>query len=108
MAYPSPEPGRARSEDGAGGRPDPAAVHAAAREVARQLSADPQRVAHELADQITHRLFAVSLELHGALARIHDPHAAQRVHTALAGLDDTLTELRHVIFDLHATPGGPG
>ncbi|NDU71467.1 hypothetical protein GWI34_02345 [Actinomadura sp. DSM 109109] len=78
MTCPSPAPGRACT------------------------SRDARRIAHDLADQITRRLFGIGLELHGALARIQDPHASQRVRAALTGLDDTIDDLRRVVFDLHA------
>lgn len=65
---------------------------------------DPQSIAHDLADQITRRLFGIGLELHGALARIQDPRAAERVLAALTELDDAIDDLRRVIFDLHAAP----
>ncbi|MEV4001849.1 histidine kinase [Actinomadura sp. NPDC049753] len=70
-------------------------------------SSDAQRIAHDLADQITRRLFGIGLELHAALARIQDPHATLRVRTALTGLDDTIDDLRRVVFDLHAAARNP-
>ncbi|WP_329092511.1 histidine kinase [Actinomadura citrea] len=71
-------------------------------------SRDAQRIAYDLADQITRRLFAIGLELHGALARIQDPRATERVRAALNGLDNTIDDLRRVAFDLHAAPRDPG
>ncbi|GAA4363402.1 hypothetical protein GCM10023088_06190 [Actinomadura verrucosospora] len=65
-------------------------------------SSDAQRLARDLADEITRRLFGIGLELHAALARIQDPHATRRVRAALTGLDDTIDDLRRVVFDLHA------
>lgn len=67
-------------------------------------SHDAQRIARDLADEITRRLFGIGLELNRALARIKDPQAAQCVRTALTGLDDTIDDLRRVVFDLHAAP----
>ncbi|GAA3932260.1 hypothetical protein GCM10023085_12010 [Actinomadura viridis] len=84
----------------AGGVEEIAATIDAAGEVARQLSADPDRIAHDLADQVTHRLFGVSLHLHGALPMIADRYAAERVMCALNGLDEAIADLRRVIFDL--------
>ncbi|MGI5415159.1 histidine kinase [Actinomadura luteofluorescens] len=78
MTYPSPAPGHACG------------------------SPDARRVAHDLADQITRRLFGIGLELHCALARIQDPYACQGVRAALTGLDDAIDDLRRAVLDLHA------
>lgn len=83
MTYPSPAPGRACG------------------------SRDAQRMVHDLADQITCRLFGIGLELNGALAGIQDPHATQRVRAALTGLDDAIDDLRRVVFDLRTGPRDP-
>ncbi|SNS11654.1 histidine kinase [Actinomadura mexicana] len=71
-------------------------------------SRDGQRIGHDLADQITCRLFGIGLELNGALALIQDPQATRRVRAALTGLDDAIDDLRRVVFDLHTAPGDPG
>ncbi|MFA1542881.1 histidine kinase [Actinomadura monticuli] len=76
-------------------------------DVAQQMSVDPRRVAHDLTDRLSHRLFGAGLQLHGALARIQDPHAAQHVQAALSDLDLAITELRRAIFDLHTTSDTP-
>ncbi|GGQ20479.1 signal transduction histidine kinase [Actinomadura coerulea] len=73
-----------------------------------QGARDAQCIAHDLADQITRRLFGIGLELHGALARIQDPHAAERVLAALTGMDDAIDDLRRVVFDLHAAARDQG
>jgi len=83
MTYPSPAPGRSCG------------------------SRDAQRIAQDLADQITRRLFGIGLELNGALARIQDPWTTQRVRAALTGLDDVIDDLRRVVFDLHTAPQDP-
>jgi two-component system sensor histidine kinase DevS len=105
MTYPSPVPGRACGPGDVAGRAPPA--QQAAEALARQLSSDAQRLARDLADQVTRRLFGIGLELNGALPRIQDPRACQGVQAALAALDDTIAELRRAVFDLRTVPRPP-
>jgi Histidine kinase len=62
-------------------------------------------IARRLADVLIRRLFAVGLDLHGALAHI-DPGdvAAQKVHSAVRGLDIAIKDFRSVIFDFGQAP----
>ncbi|WP_141576755.1 histidine kinase [Actinomadura sp. WMMA1423] len=105
MTYPSPAPGRAYGSGDVAGRAPPAPE--AAEALARQLSSDAQRIARDLADQITRRLFGIGLELNGALARIQDPCAGQGVQAALTALDDTIADLRRAVFDLRTASRPP-
>jgi hypothetical protein len=56
-----------------------------------------------------HRLFAVGLDLHAALAYIEadiaDDVTIKKIHKAIGGLDGAIRDFRGVVFDLH--PDGP-
>jgi len=50
-------------------------------------------------DLAVNRLFQVGLDLHQALAQVHQQHhtqAGQRIRTAIGRVDETIDELRHV------------
>lgn len=49
-------------------------------------------------DGLVHQLFAASLELHAALALIDNRYAADKIHDAIEGLDQTINRLRRVTF----------
>jgi hypothetical protein len=66
----------------------------------------PDGAHHGLLDLVVNRLFQVGLELDGALTQVgrdHDPQAGQRIRSAIAKIDRTIDELRHVT--VHATGG---
>lgn len=68
--------------------------------VARRLSADRERIAEDLSDPLVRLLFAVSLDLHAALSRTGDRPATEKIHSAIAGLDQAIKELRAAVFDI--------
>jgi len=74
------------------------------------LFADRDRIARDLHDQVIQRLFATGMSLQGAVARIGDDEAARRVNTSVDALDETIRDIRSVIFELqaHDQPESPG
>src|SRR5262249_12217794 len=66
------------------------------------LFADRDRIARDLHDQVIQRLFATGMSLQGAVARIGDDEAARRVNTSVDALDETIRDIRSVIFELQA------
>jgi signal transduction histidine kinase len=74
------------------------------------LFADRDRIARDLHDQVIQRLFATGMALQGAVARIPDAEAARRVNSSIDALDETIRDIRSVIFELQARdhPEAPG
>jgi signal transduction histidine kinase len=66
------------------------------------LFADRDRIARDLHDQVIQRLFATGMALQGAVARIPDREAARRVNSSIDALDETIRDIRSVIFELQA------
>ena len=66
------------------------------------MFADRDRIARDLHDQVIQRLFATGMSLQGAVARIPDGDAARRVNTSIDALDETIRDIRSVIFELQA------
>ncbi|MCW2722074.1 GAF domain-containing protein [Pseudonocardia sp.] len=77
---------------------------------ARQLDvfADRDRIARDLHDQVIQRLFATGMGLQSVLRRSNDPDVLRIVSRAVEDLDQTVREIRTVIFDLHTTGDGAG
>jgi PAS domain S-box-containing protein len=69
------------------------------------LSADRERIARDLHDLVIQRLFGAGLRLQGALALLGNEAAAARVSSTIDDLDQTIKEIREVIFALEAPPG---
>ncbi len=63
---------------------------------------DRERIARDLHDRTIQRLFAAGLTLQGAQSRCDQEDIAGRVGSVIDDLDDTIRELRSVIFGLHA------
>ncbi|HEX5189193.1 MAG TPA: GAF domain-containing protein [Streptosporangiaceae bacterium] len=74
------------------------------------LFADRDRIARDLHDQVIQRLFATGMSLQGAVGRMPPGDAAQRVHTSIDALDETIKDIRSAIFELqaHDQPEAPG
>lgn len=71
------------------------------------LMAEQERIASELAGTIVHRLFGVGLGLNGALQLAHGhPDLAKRIQTVTDQVDETIRELRSVVFDISRARGG--
>jgi PAS domain S-box-containing protein len=69
---------------------------------------DRERIARDLHDRTIQRLFAAGLKLQGAQSRCDQEDIAARVGTVIDDLDDTIRELRSVIFGLHSHAEGSG
>jgi len=78
-------------------------AHARARHDAEQLQlvADRERIARDLHDTVIQRLFAVGLSLE-ATGRRPAPETQDRIHQAVADIDDTIRSIRSSIFGLEA------
>ena len=74
------------------------------------LFADRDRIARDLHDQVIQRLFATGMSLQGVVARMPAGETAQRVHTSIDALDETIRDIRSAIFELqaHDQPEAPG
>jgi two-component system sensor histidine kinase DevS len=65
-----------------------------------RLLEDRDRIARDLHDHVIQRLFAAGMALEGAVARSADAAVNERVTRVVDDLDDTIRQLRSVIFDL--------
>ncbi len=65
-----------------------------------RLLEDRDRIARDLHDHVIQRLFAAGMALEGAVARSTDAAVNERVMQVVDDLDDTIRQLRSVIFDL--------
>lgn len=63
--------------------------------------ADRERIARDLHDRIIQRLFATSLSLQATATRAGGTDVAGRLERAVDELDETIREIRTVIFGLH-------
>ncbi len=63
--------------------------------------ADRERIARDLHDRIIQRLFATSLSLQATASRAGGSEVAARLERAVDELDETIREIRTVIFGLH-------
>jgi two-component system sensor histidine kinase DevS len=72
------------------------------------VSEDRDRIARDLHDRTIQRLFAAGLTLQGAQSRCEEEEVAARLGAVIDDLDDTIRELRSVIFGLHARAGDSG
>jgi PAS domain S-box-containing protein len=70
-----------------------------AQEILR-LHEDRERIARDLHDLVIQRLFASGMALQGLISRVEDADIASRVTTVVDDLDDTIRQLRTVIFAL--------
>jgi hypothetical protein len=63
-------------------------------------------VAGDVADVLVRRLFSVGLDLHAALtyleARVSEDTARQKIHGAIGGLDESIKDVRAMVFGLRA------
>jgi signal transduction histidine kinase len=76
-----------------------------ARAAQQHLAAleDRDRIARDLHDHVIQRLFAVGLGLQSMAARANEPAIRSRLAQAVGELDETMTQIRTTIFDLHRT-----
>jgi two-component system, NarL family, sensor histidine kinase DevS len=68
---------------------------------------DRDRIARDLHDQVIQRLYASGMKLQGTLPLITRPLAGERVNSVVDDLDQTITDIRAVIFSLQARGKGP-
>jgi PAS domain S-box-containing protein len=65
-----------------------------------RLLEDRERIARDLHDHVIQRLFAAGMALEAAKTRSDDAAVNERITRVVADLDDTIRQLRSVIFDL--------
>jgi PAS domain S-box-containing protein len=65
-----------------------------------RLLEDRERIARDLHDLVIQRLFASGMALQGVISRVEDRDIASRVTAVVDDLDDTIRQLRTVIFAL--------
>ena len=65
---------------------------------------DRDRIARDLHDLVIQRLYATGMSLEGVSARMGESASRQRVSSAVDALDETIREIRSVIFSLHSRP----
>lgn len=75
-----------------------ARLHARVKDLA--LLEDRDRIARDLHDTVIQRLFATGLSLQGLSRVANDVTVADRIQQAIDELDDTIREIRSVIFSL--------
>jgi two-component system sensor histidine kinase DevS len=72
-----------------------------------RLVEERDRIARDLHDVVIQRLFAVGLTVQGVHGRSSDPEASQRLAGVVDELDETIREIRSVIFSLQSGMMGP-
>jgi len=65
---------------------------------------DRDRIARDLHDLVIQRLYATGMSLDGVFARLGESDNGRRVGSAVEALDETIREIRSVIFSLHSRP----
>jgi len=83
-----------------------ARLHQRIREVA--VYEDRDRLARDLHDTIIQRLFAVGLSLQSMAVAAASSGLAERLDTAISDLDDTIRQVRSVIYELGSAPVDTG
>ncbi|WP_214369165.1 GAF domain-containing protein [Pseudonocardia sp. H11422] len=63
-----------------------------------------ERIAADLHDQVIQRVFAAGLSLHGVATGLGPGKATDRILGTVRDLDDTISQIRTTIFQLHRTP----
>ena len=79
------------------------------RQDAEQLSIfeDRDRIARDLHDHVIQRLYASGMKLQGTIPLITRPLVEERVNSVIDDLDQTISDIRAVIFSLQARGKGP-
>lgn len=81
-----------------------ARLHQRVRELA--VLQDRERIARDLHDTVIQRLFATGMSLQGLARRAGDIEVSDRIQQAVDDLDDTIRDIRGVIFALQAHERG--
>ena len=91
------------------GRAGVAIELAAARRQTEQvlLFEDRGRIARDLHDRVIQQLFATGMQLQGVLGTLPPGRSADRVDAAVTSLDESITQIRRIIFTLESTARGP-
>jgi PAS domain S-box-containing protein len=63
---------------------------------------DRERIARDLHDVVIQKLFAAGMTVQSVAARAADPEHSARLHRVVDELDDTIKEIRSVIFSLQS------
>ena len=71
------------------------------------MTQERERIGRDLHDSIIQRLYGTGLGLQAALARADPVAMLESVGHAIGEIDNTITEIRSVIFDLHASADDP-
>lgn len=85
---------------------DNAQLHQRIRDL--DLLADRERIARDLHDTVIQRLFATGLSLQATTRLSDDPTLLGRLKTSIDDLDETVREIRSVIFGLQGADRLPG
>ena len=64
----------------------------------QQVADERERIAHDLYQQVIHKMFGAGLALQSALGQIQPPRVAAQVRAVVADLDAIITDLRAVVF----------
>jgi PAS domain S-box-containing protein len=67
-----------------------------------RVVADRERIARDLHDTVIQKIFAAGMTIQGVWARTADPEQAERLSQVIDDLDDTIREIRSVIFSLQS------
>lgn len=62
------------------------------------------RIARDLHDRVIQQLFATGMQLQGVLGTLPPGRNAERVDAAITGLDESINQIRRIIFTLEAVP----
>jgi signal transduction histidine kinase len=71
------------------------------------LYEDRDRIARDLHDHVIQRLYATGMSLEGTMPMISRPEVASRITNAVDAMDETIKEIRTVIFELQARSHAP-
>ena len=71
-----------------------------------EVIAERDRIARDLHDHVIQRLFAVGLNLQGAISRARVPEVQKRLADTVDELQSVIQEIRTTIFDLHGGSSG--
>ncbi len=84
-------------------------AHSRRRERQLQVQADRERIARDLHDHVVQRIYATALSLDRVARSLEpvDPCTARRVARSVDELDETITQIRSAIFELHGTRAVP-
>lgn len=67
------------------------------------LFEDRGRIARDLHDRVIQQLFATGMQLQSVVGALPPGRAAERVDAAITSLDDSITQIRRIIFTLQST-----